>query len=387
MVKLHEVSPREQDGRDTLARYKAQTKAAGLASLEILENRTVDRIFCDWHDDFVVRKIIDGKAVYHFFQVKTKRKQNDQWSLLELIGVNNTYRKNDSAVVISESYLGKLLVHTVNFYDTCERVVFLTNIYVKDEVEDLLEAINRKDYSHKTLAKLFQYFDECFCDANALYSEDEIKNLISKLIIVQGAEHIKIVGDNFESLAKAKIFEYSEIDLEHIEAKEILENLLTLIDSKSTGVLPDKLSEVELDKLTGIGLDDLLSILSLSKIAFQSLVDGGDTKALKHLSILHRILKRSKTPEHMINFAAQCKTEWDIWYMKNRHNVPEYDMNILESSLSEAIERTMILGNIFTALDSTVENILQTVEKKPNLKHLSKETVLGGLFSVMVRSH
>jgi len=387
LVKLHEVSPREQDGRDTLARYKAQTKAAGLASLEILENRAVDRIFCDWHDDFVVRKIIDGKAVYHFFQVKTKRKQNYQWSLIELIGVNNTNRKKDSADVISESYVGKLLVHTVNFYDTCERVVFLTNIYVKDEVEGLLEAISKKNYSHKTLAKLFQYFDESFCDANGLYSEDEIKNFISKFTIEQGAEYIKIVGDNFETLAKAKIFEYSEIDLEHIEAKEILENLLTLIDSKTTGVLPESLSEDELDKLTGIGLDDLLSILSLSKIAFQSLVNGGDTKALKNLSILQRILKRSNTPEHMINFAAQCKTEWDIWYMKNRHNVPEYDMNILESSLSEAIERTMISGNIFIALDSTVENILQAVEKKPNLKHLSRETVLGGLFSVMVRSH
>ena len=387
MVKLHEVSPREQDGRDTLARYKAQTKAAGLASLEILENRTVDRIFCDWHDDFVVRKIIDGKAVYHFFQVKTKRKQNYQWSLLELIGVNNTNRKGDSADVISESYVGKLLLHTINFYDTCERVVFLTNIYVKDEVEGLLEAIREKDYSHKTLAKLFKYFKECFCDANHIYSEDEIKNLISKLIIEQGAEHIKIIGDNFESLAKAKIFEYSEIDLEHIEAKEILESLLTLIDSKTSGVLPNNLSECELDKLTGIGLDDLLRILSLSKIAFQSLVNGGDTKALKHLSILQRILKKTNTPDKMIDYAAQCKTEWDIWYMKNRHNIPDYDMSILESKLSEAIQRTMISGNIFSALDTTVGDIKQEIEKKPSLTNLSNEIILGGLFSVMVRSH
>lgn len=387
MVKLHEASPREQDGRDTLARYKAQTKAAGLASLEILENRTVDRIFCDWHDDFVVRKIINGKTVYHFFQVKTKRKQNAQWSLIELVGVNNANRKSDSADVISKSYLGKLLLHTVNFYDTCERVIFLTNIYVKDEVDGLLEAISKKDYSHKTLAKLFQHFEECFCDANNIYTEDEIKNLISKLIIEQGAEHIKIIGDNFESLAKAKIFEYSEIDLEHIEAKEILESLLTLIDNKSTDVLPENLSEYELDKLTGVGLDDLLSILSLSKIAFQSLVDGGDVKALKHLSILQRILKKTNTPDNMINYAAQCKTEWDIWYMKNRHNVPDYDMNILESNLSEAIQRTMISGNIFSALDTTVGDIKQAIEKKPSLTNLSNEIILGGLFSVMVRSH
>ncbi len=76
MVKLHEVDPREQDGRDTLSRYKAQTRAASLASLEILENNTVDRVFCDWHDDFVVRKVIDGKTHYHFFQVKTKKRQH-----------------------------------------------------------------------------------------------------------------------------------------------------------------------------------------------------------------------------------------------------------------------------------------------------------------------
>lgn len=386
MVKLHEISPREQDGRDTLSRYKAQTKAASLASLEILENRSIDRIFCDWHDDFVVRKIIDGKVFYHFFQVKTKKKQNAQWSLKDLIGINNTKRKDDSAEKISKSFLGKLLLHTVNFYETCEQVVFLTNIYVKDEVDNLLKAIKANDYSHKTLAKLLTHFETCFCKEKEIYTESEIKNLISKLTIEQGAEHIKVIDDKFESIAKSKIFEYSEIDLQHIEAKEILENLLTLIDSKSTGVLPENLNENELDQLTGIGLDDLLNVLSLSKIAFQSLIDGGDTKALKNLSILQRILKRTGTPEKMIDYAAKCKTEWDIWYRKNRHSVPEYDMKMLESRLSNSIENKIVSGDIFLSFETLVGSIKEATENKVSLSDLSDEMILGGLFSVMVRS-
>lgn len=367
LVKLHEIPPREQTGRDVLSRFEAQHKAAGLASLEILDNQLVDRVFCEWHDDFVVRKVIDDKVFYHFFQVKTKKKQNHQWSLMELIGVDNIKRVTDSAEVISDSFTGKLLAHTVNFYDTCEKVVFLTNIYVKDQVDELLEAIQKDNTNNKAYAKLLAHFKECFCSGQSIYTESEIKALLSKLAIEQGAEHIKVKDDQFESIAKNKIYEFSEIDLQHNEAIDILESLLTLIKNKSTGELPDDLNEKMLDRYTGIGLDDLLKTLSLSKIAYQSFIDSGDSKALKNLSILQRILKQTSTPSTMVDFAAKCKTDWDIWFRNNRHDVPEYEMNLLENKLSEAIKETVISGNIFLNMEKIVTSITSYTSTKDSL--------------------
>ncbi|KXI28387.1 dsDNA nuclease domain-containing protein, partial [Paraglaciecola hydrolytica] len=339
MVKLHEISPREQDGRDTLSRYKAQTRAAGLASLEILENKSVDRVYCDWHDDYVVRKSINGKIVYHFFQVKTKEKRNAQWSLNDIFGVHNRTKTENIAERITESFAGKLLIHTVNFIDTCEAVVFLTNIHLKDEVEDLLTSLDQDDYSHKTLQHLTNHFLECFCGGKPLYTDEEIKVFIRKFRIIPGLEHLKVDGTQFEALAREKIFEFSEIDLEYMEAREILDSLLNLIEKKSIGVVRTALNEKQLDELAGVGIEDLLEILSISKIAFQSLREGGDKKALKNVSILQRILGKSGTPKNLIDYAAKCKTDWDVWYRKNRHYIPDYDLAMLESKLSDVIKK------------------------------------------------
>lgn len=384
-MKLHEVSPREQDGRDTLSRYKAQTKAIGLACLEILDNNGVDRVYCDWHDDYVVRKTIDNDTLYCFVQVKTKSKQRAQWSLIELLGVNRKKLKTDSIDKVIDSFFGKLLKHTVNFGNSCEKVIFLTNIYVKEEVESLFEAIKKDDDEDKAYSKLIKYFPQLFPNSQSTDLE-EIKSNISKLEVQDGADHIRIDEDNFESIAKQKIFEYSEIDLQHIEAKEILESLLSKVEKQSSGTMPTTLTANELDEATSLCIDDLLNTLSLSKIAYNNLIANGDQNALKSLSILQKILKQTDTPDEMVEFAAQCKTKWDLWYMKNRLDVPDYHMRILESKLAESIKNTIFRGELFSSLDVLVNNILLDLKDKASLKDLNEEIILGGLFSVLVRS-
>lgn len=42
---FYSTKPREQVGRDTFLRYRAQILAAALAALEILEGGEVDRVF------------------------------------------------------------------------------------------------------------------------------------------------------------------------------------------------------------------------------------------------------------------------------------------------------------------------------------------------------
>lgn len=86
-MKLHEVTPREQNGRDTIDRFRAQFKAASLESLALLENGEMDRVYCDVHEDYVVKHIVNSKAQYRFVQVKTKSKLNYQYSILEIFGL------------------------------------------------------------------------------------------------------------------------------------------------------------------------------------------------------------------------------------------------------------------------------------------------------------
>ena len=88
MKTLETLAPGEDVGRDTISRYDMQYQAAAYAALEILDGKEVDCVYCDYHDDFVVRRSIAGRVTYHFFQVKTKKKENAQFDLNEIFGLS-----------------------------------------------------------------------------------------------------------------------------------------------------------------------------------------------------------------------------------------------------------------------------------------------------------
>src|SRR5690606_18737475 len=50
---IHEKEPRETVGRNTVARFRMQFQPAAYAALEILSGKEIDRVYCDYHDDFV----------------------------------------------------------------------------------------------------------------------------------------------------------------------------------------------------------------------------------------------------------------------------------------------------------------------------------------------
>lgn len=85
---LHEVEPRENVGRETIARYQAQFRGAAFECLSLLEDEALDRVYCDYQDDFVTRLNVNGNYVYNFFQVKTKGKLNHQWSVNDVLGIS-----------------------------------------------------------------------------------------------------------------------------------------------------------------------------------------------------------------------------------------------------------------------------------------------------------
>lgn len=280
-MKLHEIKPREQAGRDTLARYKAQTRAAAIAALAILEASTVDRVYCDYHDDFVVRATSCSGFRYKFVQVKTKKKQNANWTINEIFGLKAKIKNQDKqdSDAIRDSFAGKLLSHTVNFLFSCDEVVFLTNINFDDRVEELCLDIKSSKFSDPYAIELAKRFNVCFPCSAATLGQSDIYELLKKLTFEADVEYVKEKEEGFFPIAGQKIFDYSEIDLSRSEAKRIIIDLLSLVERKSSGEISD-FSETNIDCQASIGIADLLEIMAISTDAYELLRAGGDVKAI-----------------------------------------------------------------------------------------------------------
>lgn len=385
-VKLHEVKPRELKGRDTIARFNAQFRAAAYEALQILEGKQVDRVYCDFHDDFVVRRLDGPNHEYHFYQVKTKEQRNYQWSLMDLCGLYTQKNKKSSQekAKILDSFVGKLLLHTVNFNDSCGKVVFLTNVQFKDEVEQLISDLKNKKYDYDYTIILVNKFNECFLDGMRGYSDDKVKEKLSKITFMPGVQYIMDEQD-FETRAREQIYRYSEIDLKNLEAKKIIGNLVSLIEKKSFNKISD-LSEADLDDSAGVGVAELLNILSISKGAYEALVKGGDEKALKNVSILHRKLQSANVEPNMIEYCCQKKIAWDIWFRDKRHVISEFDLNFLQEKLN-GILRDLIQKKIeFKELGDQISVLLDSLKGDIFDGHVTKDLLLGGVFSALVRS-
>ncbi len=261
-LRLNDIPPRESAGRDTIARYQAQFRAAAYECLSIMSGKTIDRVYCDYHDDFVARSRKTGKPVYHFYQVKTKSKRNHQWSKLDLFGLYK--RKGQKPEKIAESFAGKLLLHTVRFKNSCGNVVFLTNVQFDDEVEDVAGCLDKQDFTNQDVKALIENFNEALV-GNEPLDETDIQDRLCKLHLFPGLSYLDPNDSDFYPLAREAIYKYSEVDLQHAECQEIVHSLIALIETKSFSKLISDIDEKELDNSVGVGISELLDILSISK--------------------------------------------------------------------------------------------------------------------------
>lgn len=380
---LIDVEPRETAGRDTIARYQAQFRAAGFACLEILDGQSIDRVYCDYQDDFVTRKPDGSGHLFHFYQVKTKRKRNAQWSLGELFGINKTKAQNSDK--IRSSCVGKLLVHTVNFKNVCGSVVFLTNVHFDNDVEEVLSDIESRKLTCAHTKILISNFNSALVTETE-FSTDEVEKCISKLVLTPGVKHIELEGHNFEVLAKEAIYQYSEIELKHKQAKEIISDLMSLVEKKSFSKLVSDISEKELDEVAGIGIGDLLEILCISKGAYTLLLEGGDPKALRNASIIQRKLESAGANPEIIEFCSRWKIEWDVWIREKRHIFPEYELNFLLKELNEVLVMWTSGQIDFGGIKHEINRVWSDLVEIGHADSLNKELLVGGVFSALVRS-
>ncbi|MCF5877048.1 dsDNA nuclease domain-containing protein [Aeromonas veronii] len=384
---LHTKKPREQSGRDSFSRYKAQIRSAGIASLSILEGNEIDRVYCDLHDDFVIRKKDEHGFSYIFYQVKTKGKQNHNWSVSDIFGLQPRAKKQDP-LKIRDSFVGKLLLHTVVFDCSCHAIVFQTNINNSDDVDELLADIATGTFKDKNSEYLISNFNLCFAnETTEQLSTEKIKSNLSKLKFETDVQYLKIGDDNFEPIARDKIYKFSEVDLSYLESKEILIKLLDLVEKKSSGVIHD-LSIDSIEKYAAISIDDLLPILSISKEAYDALLLGGDRKAIKNASIIQRTLSSAGAGDEEIEYCSRCKTNWDIWLRNNRHIISELDLQTIKSHITGLLNNA--IGNKHSLKISELRQPIKVLENELKLQGLLYDLdinlILGAVFAELVKA-
>ncbi|MFZ6712572.1 dsDNA nuclease domain-containing protein [Undibacterium sp. TC9W] len=389
-MKLHENSPREQNGRDSFARYKAQVRSAAIAALAILEAKEIDRVYCDLHDDFVIRKTTPTKTTYVFTQVKTRAKQNQNWTINDLIGLSVKIKdqsKQDTAK-IKDSFVGKLLAHTVVFGESCQEVVFQTNANLDDAVIDLFDEMSVDNFSSKYATVLINRFNECF--SNELkcktLSIDDIKSCLRKIVFETDIQHLKGQNTNFDETVRKKIYEFSEVDLLPSELDQLLLKLLDLVEKKSAGIITE-ISEESFELLASISVSDLLEILSISRQAYDLLIQGEDAKAIKSVSMIQRALTKAGGQAESVEYCSRCKIKWDTWVRKNRLHIPPLDMNSITQLVSELlIENVRYDGIVLLSnLRKPIKSLITRLESEDILFDLDTDTILGGFFSELIK--
>lgn len=385
MTTVHDVLPREVAGRLMISRVQMQFQAAAFAALEILTGSEVDRVYCDYHDDYVVRSVHDGVISYDFYQVKTKGKRNHQWSVSEIFAIKKKKQESnpESLAAVRDSFVGKLLVHSIIFGENCRKVTLQTNVQFDDEVEEISEEFAKGIAKKAATVFLIGQFSGIFQKAN-IYNATEILSVLKKFHLAPGVTHIGEDLANFTSAARDAIYLYSEIDLEQHEINEIANDLVSLIERKSFAKLLNTMTPVELENATGVGINDLLNILSISKEAYQALLSGEDSYALKNASIIQRILRNAGASEKMTEYWSQLKVKWDIWLRGARHTYPEFDLNFLLERIDEIRADWLQKSGLVSALQTTIESI----GHDPLIQRfsgLNRELILGGVVAALVR--
>jgi len=361
-----------------------QFQAAAYAALEILSGNDVDRVYCDYHDDFVVRRSSSAGVNYHFFQVKTKAKLNKQWTLLEVFALKRkgALDTEEKLQEIRDSIAGKLFSHTIQFGEQCREVSILSNVHFEDEVLEAITALQTGSSSKKYVTQFLDGFQKIFSPGKAL-TPQEVQAARAKFSIQAGVHHIGEALESFTSAARTAIWTHSEVDLRPQEVDEIARSLVDVVTNKSCARIAG-ITKQGLDQATSIGLKDLLDVLSISTPVYETLRAGQDPQAIKSASILQRQLKQAGASDSMLETASRLKVAWDVWLRTSRHVYTEMDLEALLQEVETACTNWLLAGGRLTDL----RTLLSKMQKKDLMRvfsTLNRDLLFGAVLAAMVR--
>lgn len=384
MDTIHDKALREIVGRTTVRQFRMQFQAAAYAALEILSGKEVDRVYCDYQDDFVVRRTVAGVVEYHFFQVKTKVKANQQWDAAAVFALKKqgALDTKEKVEAVRNSIAGKLFVHTVEFGEQCRAVTVLSNVHFADDVHEVVADLSAGTSNKKYIRQFIEKFADIVSPGKPMSPED-VEAARKKLSLLANVPYIGETLDAFAIAAHNAIWKHSEIELHQHEVERIAKSLVTLVEEKSCAPISG-LSKTGIDMATSVDLGDLLNVLSISTPVYQALVDGGDPAAIKAASILQRKLKEVGATESMIEAASRAKGSWDVWVRNTRHASPDFTFNVLLEEIDSKCKSWLLAGGAFADLENFVQGILDsTIGKK--FPALNTDLVFGAFCAAVVR--
>lgn len=381
---IHEKAPREIVGRDTMVRFRMQYQAAAFAALEILSGKEVDRIYCDYQDDFVVRRNVAGVVEYHFFQVKTKGKANQQWDIDGVFALKKTgaLDKPEKLAAIRSSIAGKLFMHTIEFGDQCREVTILSNVHFNEEVYNLVADLAAGTSTKKYTRQLIEKF-AVIVSPDLPLSFERVEAARKKLSLLPNVQYIGDTLEAFGVAAHHAIWKHSEIELHQHEVERIARSLVMLVEEKSCAPIGG-LSKADIDLATSVGLEDLLQVLSISTQVYQTLLQGGDPAAIKSASILQRKLKEIGTPDGMIESASRAKVSWDVWMRNARHTFPDFTLDLLLEEIDKKCRAWLLGGGVLADLQTCINELLESSTGK-QVSGLNIDLLFGALCAAIVR--
>lgn len=381
--KISSKKPRETAGRDTILRFDYQFRRTAEASLQLLENGNLERVFCDLHDDYVLKIWENEKALFLFHQVKTKKKDGDRWEQKEIFGTSVKSKAKNGAA--KDSIAGKLFFHHLEFGENCKSVHIVTNAHFKDEIEEITKLISTSKKTDeaekdKQTKKILDSFAADFSSTT-----DVVYEFLKKLELKANAGKLTDIQSDEHGLYLKRIYDYSEVSLDQSQAKKIAEALLTLVKQKSMQEIPASVTERDLEKYSSVELSDVLKILSISEAAYLELKNGGDLKALKTVSVLQRLLKRSKANEDMIISACKAKVQWDNWIREYRHAITHTDFLTLQTSAQQSLNQYANSEITLAELGKQIESISAQFQGKLQAGiTLNPDLIFGLIWSIAV---
>lgn len=391
-AELHQILPREQIGAVTGDRYDFQYHQAAADCLQVLDDKKVACVYCEWHDDYVIEAV--GVVSYRFHQVKTRSASYGPWKLNEFFGIKRPPGKvkkgaPKAGTATTDSIFGRLYDHVSRFSDRCEWFVFVTDAGLASDFEALLNAA-RAVADHSALsgdtAGEFAKLHAALLSAFPSLTADNLFGFIKRLYV---QEALGKLGElkACRTLIGGRIHEMSEVNLTMSEAQKIGSDLVATVREKSHRVLhtpPATMAELRAAK--GFVLDDVLRILSLSSEGYRELKSGGRDSVIT-LSRLDRLCKRSGVTGVLVPDLCRLKTMWEAWWIAQRHGVNILDQIALKKECADAL-RVHVDGKLdFNGLHSEAKALASKYGPVlTSTEPITKELVFGLMMALAVEA-
>lgn len=382
-MNLTDKATREHGGRIAIERFRAQFKAAGLESLRLLEDGDMERVYCDFHEDYVVKHVVNSTPRYRFVQVKTNGKLNYQYNILEIFGLKKRPKK---ALIhdLKSSYAGKLLLHVESFGASCQSIEIYTNVNFDDEVEQIIDEIRGTGKLTTNTTNLIAETRKLIASLTSK-TDEEVITFLSHLRLSPRKQILNDEEEGFVAQASHQIYKYSEINLTPDEVRQIIVQLLSLIEDRSAVPLASTISEEELNKKASVVIDDVLDILTISRSAYYILKNGGDDKAIKSASILQRVLKRNGFSGETLDVFASFKIQWETWFRTNRHDIPEFRLTIIKQGITQ-LAKKLATGQVdMNTITPEIATLSVDMNESLTRSDISEELTFGAVLSELVK--